>query len=183
MKYYAIAYNYNKSDDLLFLHFNEAELPFDRYDINRAVLLPCSEVYCSIEHGTIQSDYLANNLSFLIVSEKVRYILEGFNLCRCQFIEVREKNSKNLLGYLINCVEHYTALDVEKSICQHFPDNKLRPLIVIRYAILEEKINGKDLFQLQESTIPYFISERVKRKLAKEKVIGFDFERVIYPDK
>ena len=183
MRYFTIGYNYHKSDEFVFLHFDESELPFGCYDVYIAKELPCKTIYCTIEHGTIMSDYLANNLSLLVISEKIRAVFAEFELCSCQFVEVRDKESKTLLGYLVNCLEHYKALDEKNSVCQRFPNEKIRPLIVIRHAILEENVHGKDLFQLKEDVMAYFISERLKRALVKSKSTRFTFLPTLSPQK
>lgn len=182
MKYYKLLYDGNHGDEWIFLTFDESELPFNKYDIYESKRIPVTKIYCSIAecpHG--DCDYLANDLSFLIVSEKVKTIFERFNLCDCQFIEVFEKGTERFLGYLVNCLEHYEALDEENARYEKFPDDPLIPLIVIRFAILEEKVKEKDFFQLQEDIFPYFISDRLKRALKKAHVIGFDFDQLIAP--
>lgn len=182
MKYYELFYDGNHGDEWIFLEFEESELPFHRYDVYRSKELPVTKVYCSIaECPNGDCDYLANDLSFLIVSEKVKSVFERFNLCDCQFIEVFEKGTERFLGYLVNCLERYAALDENNSVCQRFPDNSLNPLMVIKFAIFEEKVKEKDFFQLQEDRFSYFVSDRLKRALKKANAIGFDFGRTIAP--
>ena len=108
-------------------------------------------------------------------------IFEQFNLFDCQFIEVFEKGSERFLGYLVNCLERYEALDEANAVCQRFPNNPLNPLMIIKFAIFEEKVKGNDFFQLQEDMFSYFVSDRLKRALMKAHVIGFDFGKTIAP--
>ena len=182
MKYYELFYDGDHGDEWIFLTFDERELPFDRYDVYRSKKLPVTKIYCSIAECPMgDCDYLANNLAFLVISEKVKAIFEQFNLCNCQFIKVFEKGSERFLGYLVNCLERYEALDEANAVCQRFPDNRLNPLMIIKFAIFEEKVKGKDFFQLQEDMFSYFVSDRLKRALTKAHVIGFDFGKTIVP--
>lgn len=181
MTYFKIVYDYNGCEDCIFLRFNKDELPFARYDVYESKRLDVQKIYCTVTQGAIgDCDYLANNLAYLIVSEKVKSIFEKHNLCDCQFIEVYEKESNILLGYLVNCLNHYEALDEPNSICKRFSEDDL---MVVRFAILEDKTDGKDFFQLQENIFPYFISKKLKQDLQKSHVTGFDFERVLSPKK
>lgn len=184
MRYFKIVYDYNNSEDRIFLHIDQNELTFDRYDVYASKHLPVEKIFCTITKGRIgDCDYLANNLAYLVVSGKVKKILEAHNLCRCEFVEVYEKESNLLLGYLVNCLEHFAALDEKNAKCKRFPGDMIRPLIVIRFAILEKQVNQTDFFQLQEDIFPYFISEKLKSNLISEGVSGFDFERVLSPKK
>ena len=184
MRYYKIVYDYNKSDDRIFLHFNQDDLPFNRYDVYSSKPLQATKLLCTITKGRIgDCDYLANNLSFLVVSQRAKEVMVAHNLCKCEFIEVYEKENNLLLGYLVNCLEHFAALDEENSRCQRFPGDSITPLIVIRFAILENAVNQKDFFQLQEDIFPYFVSEKLQKTMKTEGLVGFDFERVLFPKK
>ena len=117
MKHYRLMYDYEHGDDLMFLRFDEAEIPFGRYEVDCNTVLPTEQVYCTIaEDQTEDCDYLANNLVWLVISEKVKDIFEKHNVCKCQYIRVFEKESHKMLGYLVNCLERHDALDVENSV-------------------------------------------------------------------
>ncbi len=185
MRYFKIVYDYSNSDDRIFLHFDEDdELPFDRYDVYASKHLPVTKLFCTITKGRVgDCDYLANDLAFLVVSEKAKAILETYKLCKLEFVEVYEKGSNMLLGYLVNCLEHFAAFDEENAQCQRFPDDPLIPLIIIRFAIFEDKVKETDFFQLQEDIFPYFVSEKLKKAMISGGLTGFDFERVLSPKK
>ncbi len=182
MKYYKLIYDYNRSSKWCFLSFDQAKLPFDRYDLTKCKQLPAETLYCTVEQGRIgDCDYIANNLAWLIISDRVREVFEGCSLCSVQFVEIREQGSGIHIGWLINCLEHYSALDEANSLCKHMPESKMFKRMILRYAILEGKTQGKDFFKIQEDVFPHFISETLYKKLKAVKAIGFDYEKTLAP--
>lgn len=175
MKHYQILYNYAHGDDLMFAVFDEAELSFGRYDVYKNMELPVEQIYCSIaEDQTEECDYIANNLAWFVISEKAKNIFEQFNLCKCQYIKVIDKATNALIGYLVNCLESYDALDIEHSVGYYDSYG----FTAIKYAIKEEKLHGVDFFQIEEPISPLFISERIRKQLKQSKVKGFDYSLI-----
>lgn len=74
------------------------------------------------------------------------------------------------------------ALDENKSVCTKIKysvdGTDYEHLSVIKYAIETEKVINLDIFKLNKSNIPYFISEDLKDRLVKSGARGFDFLKV-----
>ena len=175
MKYYQILYDYSNSDDLMFLRFNESELSFGRYDVHNTKAIATESIYCTIaEDQTEECDYIANNLVWLVISEKTKKIFERFNICKCQYIKVIDKATGKLVGYLVSCLESCDAIDEENSVGSY----DFAGFSAIKYAVKEDKTRDLDFFQLEEIVSPYFISERLYKELKKNKVKGFDFSLI-----
>ena len=172
MKYYKVMYNYSNSDDLMFLNIKESELPFERYEVYRGKPLPVEEIYCTVaEDQTEKCDYIANNLTWFVVSEKVKNIFEQFNICKCQYIKVIDKDTNCLIGYLVNCIERIDAFNKKNALYNQDSTD----IVVFKYSIDEEKARQVDLLQLEGHLHPWFVSDRLRKELKKNKAIGFDY--------
>lgn len=49
MRYYDLIYDYENSDNAIFLEIDEESVPFDRYAVNRESKLPIDKIYCTIK--------------------------------------------------------------------------------------------------------------------------------------
>lgn len=180
MIYYKLIYDYNHSEKWMFLHFDLSELPFDQYDVYKSKPLEIKKIYCTADvKKMVKCDYLANNLAYLIVSPRIKIIMERFNICKCEYIEVVNKETEEILGYLINCLERLDAFDSANAVCHKNPGSQALPVMVMKYAINSSRTNQMDFFQLQDHTFPYFISDRLKQALDKNHAKGFDYGSVI----
>ena len=175
VNYYDLMYDYNHSEGLLFLLIDEETLPFDRYDVYETKPLPVDRIVCAIdEEQTDYCDYIANDLGWLVVSEKAKCIMEEMNIGNTRFIDMIDQKSGHTIGYLVHCMEHLDAFDEENAVCDRLSER----LSVVKTAIFGEKVGNLDLFKLEEYEFPVFISERLKKALQKNKCIGFDYWKI-----
>lgn len=183
MEYYKLIYDYEGDSQAGLIIINEENLGFNRYDVNLDIKLDIQKIYCTIEEENISNyDYIANNLAWLIVSEKVKDIMEECNIGMCEFIPVVDKENKNVIGYLVQCLNVLYALDEKKSLCRktRYTSNgkEYERISVIKYAVDSEKLGDIDMFKLRESDIPYFVSQKLKDNIQNNKANGFDFMKI-----
>lgn len=141
------------------------------------------EIYGSMtSDNTAQFDYIANDLAWLVISEKARRVFEQVNLGVHEFIPLIDEKTNSIIGYLVHCMNIIDAFDLDNSVCnsaKYVIDGKEHEqLIVLKYAVKENKVEQYDMFKLCESNIPYFISERLRSKMKKAKLKGFDYLRI-----
>ncbi|BCJ92616.1 hypothetical protein acsn021_01850 [Anaerocolumna cellulosilytica] len=183
MQYYKLMYNYEDCKNAMFININESDLSFDRYDINKGEFIKCEEVKGIIEEGeSNQTDYISNNLSWLIISEKFKKLLQDFKIGNIQFIPVVNVNNDKNIGYLVNVMSRVDAFDEKKSLCKKIKFNKNGKeevyLSVIKYVLAKENIGDMDMFKILGHDIPFFVSERLKTELLNTKITGCDFQKV-----
>jgi len=176
MNYYDLMYDFNHSEGLLFLSIDEETLPFGRYDVYEAKDLPVDRIVCSIdEEQTDYCDYIANDLIWLVVSDKAKRIMEDFELGNTRFIDMVDRKSGKTIGYLVHCMNHLDIFDEENAVCDRLSNGWLS---VVKPAIYGEKVGTLDLFKLKEYDMPFFVSERLKKALQKNNCIGFDYLKI-----
>jgi len=183
MQYYKIIYDYENDVDAILVNINEKDLEFDRYDVNQGKRLSVDYVFCKVVEGfNSNTDYIANNLAWLIVSEKFKLILSEYNIGNTQFIPVLTEDTRKEIGYLINSIDKVDAMDISKSLVKRITyhrDGKEEVYnSVIKYALYEKKIGNRDLFILEGNDTSIFISERLKNALDKARVTGCDYQKV-----
>ena len=183
MEYYKIMYDYVNDEQAVLLNIDENTLGFNRYDVNKATKLGVEKVYCTLEEDNYsQYDYLANNLSWLVVSSRIKDILIKCNIGMCEFIPVLNSKNEEVIGYLIHCMNILDAFDEKKSICtrKKYVNNgkEYEILSVIKYAVNASKIGDIDMFKLIDSDIPIFASQKLKDMLMEHEAKGFDFMKI-----
>lgn len=183
MEYYKIMYDYENDKQAILLNIDADTLGFNRYDVNKAAKLGVEKVYCTIEENNYSKyDYLANNLSWLVVSCRIKDILIKCNIGTYEFIPIVNRKDEEVIGYLVHCMNILDALDEKKSICtrKKYVNNgrEYELLSVMKYAVDASKIEDIDMFKLVDSDIPIFISQRLKDMLIKYEAKGFDFMKI-----
>lgn len=183
MEFYKLMYDYTNDTQAMLLDIEEEYLGFNRYDVNKDRELGVDSIYANlVEDNIAQYDYLANNLSFLVVSSNMKNILLEHKMGKYELIPVINKKDETVIGYLVHCMNIIEALDEKKSICKrkkYIRDGKEYELLsVMKYAIDSSKIKDVDMFKLEESNIPFFISDNLKKSMENSGAKGFEFLRV-----
>ena len=132
--------------------------------------------------GVFPTDYLANNIGWLLVSEKLKNIIEKLN-CEVQFIKVKvkEKHGEAEYDYYIaNVLTAVSALDLEHSKYTESDINGKVIRFMIFHAVYEEKVNGKDLFMLSETidSGTWYGSGLFRKLYREEKLTGIEFREI-----
>lgn len=183
MEYYKLIYDYENSNGAKFISIDEKTLPFGRYEMDNSKKINVEKVYAiTLEENIKEFDFIANNLAWMIVSEKMKRFLENYNLEECEFIPVIEKGTDDLIGYAIHCMNILPALDKKRSLYRKttlsIDGQAVEHMIIMKYALLKSEINGIDVFKIKECTAPFFVSEKLKKGIEKNKLLGFDFQRI-----
>lgn len=183
MEYYKLIYDYENSDDAIFVTIDEKKLPFNIYDVNGSVPLNITKIYVSVTHDNkADYDYVANDLGWLVVSEKIRKVFEQSYIGKHEFIPLVNEKTDEVVGYLVHCMNVIEGFDEKNAICDRktyvINGKTYENLIVVKYAINKEQVGKSDMFKLKESNIPYFISDSLKARIEKVKGNGFDYVKV-----
>jgi len=183
MEYYKIMYDYENDKHAGLIRIEENSLLFDRYAVNEDCKVGVNEIFCDVEQENDGNfDYIANNLAWLIVSERIKNIFESCNLGNYEFIVVKKLDNHEIVGYLMHCMNLVDALDENKSVCTKkkytIDGTEYEHLSVIKYAVEAIKVGKLDIFKLRKSKIPYFISSSLTEKLKMNEAKGFDFLKI-----
>ena len=135
------------------------------------------QFYYDQDQGSKETDYLVNDMSWFLVSEKLKAILDEMNTS-IQYlpVQIKEKNSlKELKGYYVaNILTVVNALCLRE--CTRGPGFGRLFRNIIKYAIYEKKVKGADIFKLGKGEqIPIFVSEKFKNCFEEHKLTGIDF--------
>lgn len=128
------------------------------------------------DEGNIPTDYLANDLGWLLLSTKLKKIFDDLCIEGVQYFPVNIINIKDnsqLDGYHVcNIYTHIDALDLDNSDYTYFELDDERILSIKKYALKSSELKGRHLIKLQSETIPTFVSEAVKQKIQEEAITG-----------
>jgi len=138
------------------------------------------EFFYDTNEGDIATDYLANDMSWFVVSERLRNILSDLNT-DIQYFEVNivEKNTNQSLSnyYVANILKLVNALCLEKSDYFGTEIEGIGTIYTVsKYAVFEEKVCGIDMFKLPDNQeISIFVSERFKSIVEENEITGMEF--------
>ncbi len=185
MKYYELMYDAEKNQGTTLLEINERSLGFNRYDVETGEMFvhwnPDIEIeYKQSNHGYF-TDLLANDMDWLLITERFKILLEVFNLRTVQFLPVTAKShgGKELLNaYLINICNIIDALNLKKSEHTKHGIGKNRWISIEKYVLNKSKLEGYDIFRLKGFTNAVFVSERIVKAIKEHKITGCDFVEV-----
>lgn len=150
MKYYKLMYNHRNSHNCISCEKGNLG------KINEYIVTIGQYIYNWEDHiefkynpnnGELFTDYLFNIYGWLVVSDKFIGLCDEYINANVQYLNINIKNE----------------LDNEKFIS------------IAKYAINSEKVNGHHIFRLKNSTIPIFISEKIKSIIEQNNLTGFDF--------
>jgi hypothetical protein len=129
----------------------------------------------SIENGIIE-DYLANDIGWPLMSERMKIIFEQFNSQGVHWIKtnVYDLRSANYYNYyVLGFKEKLDVINVEES---SYDDSGL--ILVPVFSL--DKIKYLDFFpQPDKYDLNIVISARLKSKLHMEKITGIDFSSTL----
>jgi hypothetical protein len=126
-------------------------------------------------------DYLPNGFAWPLMSEKLKSVIQ-INLMKNEhidWIECKVNNgNEERLYYVLRFNKMLDVLDIEETSFVSGTDVIIRPVFSF------SKINGYTIFTLPSShdlwRIPsgFYVSEKLKKEMQKEKLTGLDFSKV-----
>lgn len=182
MKYYKLSMDMERENSII-LHCKNRER-FESYtfkdgeyyyNVNEVI-----ELFFEGKEGEIWTDYLANDESWFIVSERLKSLLQKIK-SDIQFIDVSIYDIKGANTekkyYIANIIKVVDALCLDKSdYFETYIEGKGTIYSVSKYGIYENKTEGADIFKLDNwQQIPIFVSEIFKNTIEKNGCTGMSF--------
>jgi hypothetical protein len=123
-------------------------------------------------------DFVANTLLTLLVSEKVKNVLEGLEATNCEFIPITLLNHKGKVAstshYLLNILGSEDAIDMEKSVCVMGSLEKEQILGIRKLVLKHDGISpGAHIFRAKTKMDEYFISQKLHEAFQREGITGY----------
>lgn len=186
MKYYKLLYDHENDVDFIGC-LSEELYGVDQYDVEQGKCISHWDERITLSYnpneGKISTDYLANDLGWLLVSYKFKKLLEDSQISGIQYLPINVKNkidNKELKGYFVaNIYNFIDALDFENSKYDLFDiDENEKMLAVEKYALKRDKVKDFDIFKITEDNIPNFVSEKLKKLIESNNLTGFKFLEV-----
>lgn len=186
MEYFKMLYDYDNDTNAICCESDEL-YELDRYDVEKGIFINNWDnritFYYNPQEGDKETDYLGNDLGWLIISERLKLILENNKITGIQYLPIMIKNklsSKKLNNYYVaNICNLVDALDLEKSVYSILELDENEKIFSYKvHALMEEKLKGLDIFKLKEDNVPKFVSKKIVNLIKENDITGFDFNEV-----
>ena len=186
MKYYKLLYDHKNDIDFIGC-LSEELYGVDQYDVEQGKCISNWDERITLiynpNEGNRSTDYLANDLGWLVVSSEFKKILEESDITGIQYLPINVKNkldNKELEGYFVaNICNLVDALDFENSKYDLFDINENEKMLAVeKYALKKDKVKDVNIFKISEDNIPNFVSEKLKKLIEANNLTGFDFLEV-----
>lgn len=185
MKYYKLMYNYKNDEDAVCLNVGDT-ISYGEYNIGIGKKIShWSEItmYYEKNEGERMTDYLGNDMGWIVVSKKAKKIIKKYNNKKIQFLPVKIKevrSDKILKDYFVVNVYHcLDALVLDESDYSIFKTDDGEEMLSIKKYVLDgNKIKGHDIFKLKNKPIPVFLSQQIVTLIKNNNLSGFDFLEV-----
>lgn len=182
MSYYRLKYNMDKYERSGVIAYHKELYGINKYDVIRGKEIKSWDERIAFSfketEGKILTDYVWNNLGWLIVSEKFKNAIEFMKIDGIQYLPVNiiNESSCEKLGncYVVNICNFIKAVNMKQS---EYID--LKGLYIFSsYTLNESQIGGLDIFRVEEDNIAIFVSEKFKKVIKDYKLTGFRFEKI-----
>lgn len=183
MRYFKLMEDYGGEDDVVCriedTHGFEYEVDMGKFINNWNADMT---FYFDLQEGNRFTDYLSNDLGWFLVSKKFKNIIERLEV-RAQYLPVNLvnlENNKRLDEYVVvNVLDVIDAINLKNSDCSiRFLKNGEKFVSIRKYALNENKINGKHIFKLKGDEIPIFVFQTFKQLIEENNITGCDFLEV-----
>lgn len=187
MRYFHLLYDYENDADAISCEWDEL-YDIDRYDVEQGIYIDNWDsgitLFYNSKEGNRVTDFLGNDLGWLIISEKLKSIIEDKKIKGIQFLSIKIKNQVNntVLNnyYVANIYNLVEALDLENSDYSEYElDENEKVISVKKHAVKEEKVTNMDIFRLKEDKFPIFVSEKFIQLINNHGATGFDFTEIL----
>lgn len=185
MKHYKITYDYANDSDAICAVSNHIK----RIDNFSTLLGNYIEdwdnkitLYFDPDEGDRETDYLGNDLGWLIISSRFKSLLEKIGVKNVQFLPITIENIKDgtkLHDYTIaNICGLVDALDWSNSLYNEIVTGQGEKLIIFAsHVLLGDRIE-QHIFRLKDDPFVVFVSEGLKKLLKLNNIDGIDFYKV-----
>ena len=185
MRYFKLIYDFENDDDYVVVISDKKAEEYDKKILEGELIKNWDreiKFEYNVEEGKIFTDYLANDNGWLIVSKNFFDLMEETVGETIQYLDINITNSITKEEYknykVANVTTLLDALDLENSIYDFFELDDEKILSVEKYALKKEEISNYDIFKLEGETIPIFVSERFKKIVEENSLVGFKFLEV-----
>lgn len=183
MNYYKLRYDMDKYEkNGIMVHHNDLQ-GLDIHMVRNGSFIELWDENFSFDfdlsEGDKVTDYICNNLSWFIVSDKFKRAIEYMSITGIQYLPVNiinKNNGERLEDYYVaNICNLVDCINMEKS---EYIDCGNNIKLFISFVIEEDKIEEKDIFRIKGSNTSIIVSDKIKDIIKVNKLKGFDFEKV-----
>ncbi|MDP4147337.1 MAG: hypothetical protein Q8936_23175 [Bacillota bacterium] len=183
MNCYILDYDVERFENRGVMAYNNNYNEIDIHCVRRGVFIKewddSITFYVDLSEGIVVNDYLDNNLSWLIVSDNFKKVIEDAGIDGIQYlpINIMSKGGNEKLGnyYVANIYNLLNAVDMNESEYIQFRSGGYS---IVKYAVKADNIKNCDIFRLKEGIVPIFVSEKMKKLIQYNKLTGFAFTKV-----
>ncbi|MFC4323285.1 imm11 family protein [Litchfieldia salsa] len=181
MKYYKLLLDDSNQNDIVC--FCKDSKGFEQFHLKEGKLIKNWNedltFYFNPEEGSEQTDYLANNLGWFLVSDKLKSLLIEIDKSQIQYLPIRVVNSKDnsiIKGYSVaNILSLLDVLNLEHSDYSVIEVDDEKVYSIRKYAINKSAVSDYHIFKVKGYEIPMFVSEICKDAVLKQGITGCDF--------
>ncbi|AQY50464.1 hypothetical protein PWEIH_00410 [Listeria weihenstephanensis FSL R9-0317] len=182
MRYYKLLMDSSGDNDIV-CHY-ENDYGIQQYDLKMGKKFDGwnedFEFYYDVTEGEQATDYLANDMGWLVVSGKLKKVMEDLGV-QAEFfaVNIREKTTSTRLNnyYVANIIETVDALCLTESEYFETVTKKAGTVYTIqKYAVYGDRLVEKNIFKLpNRQEIPVFVSAVFKEIVEKQRLTGMEF--------
>ncbi|MCL2492759.1 MAG: hypothetical protein FWF33_01800 [Clostridiales bacterium] len=139
---------------------------------------------CDIKKGTVITEYLRNSYGWDIFSERALKLFGNIISDDVQLLPVniinKDTGQEIEKYYVVNILAFLDALDLENSLYTYHKIESINKtwLSVIKYGLKKSEIGEHNIFRLKDSPMAVFVSEKFKKVVETNKMLGLDFLQV-----
>lgn len=181
MKYYDLSEDMERENDVICHYENDYGIWLNVFSFGKFYneWNDKFEFYYDLNEGEILTDFIANDMGWFLVSEKLKKIIESMNTdVQIIPVKIKEINSSiSLIYYIVNTLRIVDAICLEKS--DYFQTNHPKTgeilYFIRKYCIYDEKTNNSDIFKIANGNrcdAGIFVSERFKQAIENENITG-----------
>ncbi|HWK22296.1 MAG TPA: DUF1629 domain-containing protein [Ureibacillus sp.] len=180
MKYYKLLLD-NSNDNDLFAYCDNL-MDINHYDLMEGKALKNWRediiFYYTPSEGDRYTDYLANDLGWFIVSERLKNILQQLDRNSQLFpVKIVNKLNKSQFKtyYVVNILNVVNALNLKESKYDLIEAEDIKIYSVSKYALNRRELNNLNIIKLKGDELPLFVSELLKKTITDNNITGCDF--------
>lgn len=136
--------------------------------------------------GEAVEDVPFNAVGWVLFSDRLKNLVQSAGLAGVSFYPVRLISELSIPVppyWYVHFAHVPEAIDYDRSMWRQMhiealPPDRKQPIMMIKYALKREVIDGWDLFRVTEQPSPIFCSERFKKLFDENGCTGLGFDKV-----